>query len=173
VTFRAAATGGTAPYQYKWWLFDGVNWTVAANWTTSNTYTWTPLVAGSYRVGVWVRDSTTTADVGTVNLSTPFVVSQAGAALTMANVGFSVPVPVAGNPVGLTGMATGGVGPYSFKWWAFDGTTCTMLRDWGASTFTWTPPRAGNYRIGAWVRSAGSTDNSGSVNLSVPVVVIP
>src|SRR5207237_5352753 len=23
ITFTASVTGGTAPYQYKWWLFDG------------------------------------------------------------------------------------------------------------------------------------------------------
>ncbi|HLC41192.1 MAG TPA: BACON domain-containing protein, partial [Methylomirabilota bacterium] len=42
ITFTATATGGTAPYQHKWWVYDGTTWTVVQNWTTSSTYTWTP-----------------------------------------------------------------------------------------------------------------------------------
>jgi hypothetical protein len=28
VTFTAIATGGTSPYDFKWWLWDGATWTV-------------------------------------------------------------------------------------------------------------------------------------------------
>ena len=30
ITFKAVATGGRSPYQYKWWLFDGTTWMRAA-----------------------------------------------------------------------------------------------------------------------------------------------
>jgi hypothetical protein len=53
----------TAPYSYKWWLFDGANWTILQNWSAGNTYTWTPSVANSaFRVAVWVRNAGSTAD---------------------------------------------------------------------------------------------------------------
>src|SRR2546430_15533419 len=32
VTFTATATGGTAPYSYKWWVSDGTTWTVVQSW---------------------------------------------------------------------------------------------------------------------------------------------
>jgi hypothetical protein len=72
ITFTATVTGGTAPYQYKWWIFDGKNWTLARDWSTASTFVWRPTVPDAYRIGVWVRDATTTADVGTANYSVPF-----------------------------------------------------------------------------------------------------
>ena len=63
VTFTAIATGGTMPYQFKWWLWDGANWTVLQDWSTGNTFTWTPSTPNpNYAVGVWVRSTGNTAD---------------------------------------------------------------------------------------------------------------
>ena len=63
VRFTAAATGGTAPYQFKWWVYDGTVWTVVQNWSTSASFTWTPTAANAnYRVYVWVRSAGNTAD---------------------------------------------------------------------------------------------------------------
>jgi hypothetical protein len=44
------------------------------DWTTSNTYTWTPTTAGSYQLGVWVRNSGSTADTWEVYGTLPFTV---------------------------------------------------------------------------------------------------
>ncbi|MGH9147512.1 MAG: IPT/TIG domain-containing protein [Vicinamibacterales bacterium] len=63
ITFIATATGGVAPYQYKWWVFDGTTSTVGQNWSTSNTFAWTPTQPKpSYRVTVWVRNASSTVD---------------------------------------------------------------------------------------------------------------
>ena len=72
ITFIAGATGGRGPYQFKWLVLKGTTWTVVRNWSSSNTYTWSPTTAGGHRVAVWARDATTTADVGNVNTSVPF-----------------------------------------------------------------------------------------------------
>ena len=49
--------------QYKWWLFDGVTWTLAQDWSMSNTYVGTPTVAHpTYGIGVWLRSATNRAD---------------------------------------------------------------------------------------------------------------
>jgi hypothetical protein len=73
VTFAAFPAGGVPGYMYKWWVFDGTAWIVARDWNTSNSFTWTALPRGDgYFIGVWVRDSTTTANVGNVNFSVPF-----------------------------------------------------------------------------------------------------
>jgi len=42
VTFIASAAGGTAPYQFQRWLWDGATWTVLEDWSTGNTFAWTP-----------------------------------------------------------------------------------------------------------------------------------
>jgi hypothetical protein len=72
ITFTAGATGGRGPYQFKWLILKGTTWTVVSNWSSSNTYTWSPTTTGGHRVAVWARDATTIADVGNVNTSVPF-----------------------------------------------------------------------------------------------------
>ena len=63
VTFTATAAGGTAPYQFKWWLWDGATWTVLEDWSTANTFAWTPSTPNpNSAVGVWVRSAGNTAD---------------------------------------------------------------------------------------------------------------
>lgn len=63
VTFTAIAEGGHAPYQYKWYLFDGTAWSVVADWSGASSYAWTPNAANpNYRVGVWVRSVGDTGD---------------------------------------------------------------------------------------------------------------
>jgi hypothetical protein len=63
ITFTATATGGTAPLQYKWWVWNGTSWSVVQNWSITNTFAWTPATANAnYIVDVWVRNATTTAE---------------------------------------------------------------------------------------------------------------
>ena len=80
----------------------------------------------------------------------------------------------AGTPVTWTAAATGGSGPYTFKFYVFNGSTWTLGQDWSASnSWTWTPPAAGSYTIQVWVRNAGSSaafDTWGSVG---PVSITP
>ncbi len=43
------------------------------DWSSLSTFAWAPPLPGTtYYVGIWARDSTTTADVSSVNLSIPF-----------------------------------------------------------------------------------------------------
>jgi hypothetical protein len=63
VTFTATAAGGMAPYQFKWWLWDGTTWTVLEDWSTGNSFAWTPSTPNpNYAVGVWVRSAANPAD---------------------------------------------------------------------------------------------------------------
>lgn len=47
VTWTAAASGGQAPYQYQWVVYDGVTWATVTDWSTSPTFSWTPAGANS------------------------------------------------------------------------------------------------------------------------------
>jgi hypothetical protein len=62
VTFTAIAAGGTAPYQFKWWLWDGATWSVLEDWSAGNSFAWIPSTPSpNYAVGVRVRSATSTA----------------------------------------------------------------------------------------------------------------
>ena len=166
VTFTATATNGTAPYSYKWWVFDGANWTILQNWSTSSSYTWTPSTANSaFRVAVWVRSAGSTTDAydnPQSNGSIAFPVSPAPSIaplmLTAITSDLASPQPV-GSTITFTAAASGGTAPYQFKWFVFDGKTWNVMQDWSPSnTWAWTPTSAGGKtRVGVWVRSAGST----------------
>ena len=46
------------PIIYRFWLQtgSGVPWIVTQDWSSLNTWTWTPTAPGTYNVGCWVRD---------------------------------------------------------------------------------------------------------------------
>jgi hypothetical protein len=62
ITWTANAVGGSARLQYKFWVYDGTSWTVGQNYSTSNTFNWTPPSAGTYAVQVWVRSTGNSAN---------------------------------------------------------------------------------------------------------------
>jgi hypothetical protein len=58
ITFTATAAGGTPPYEYQWWVWDGVTWSLLENWTGSASVTWTPSrAAADGKIAVRVRSS--------------------------------------------------------------------------------------------------------------------
>src|SRR5215213_1538133 len=155
VTWTAKATGGTSPYTYQFWLYDGAAWMVGRPWQQSSTWTWQPAVPGQYLVQVWVRSAgSTTAYDGwrqaTASVSKPGV-------LRVTAVTPSVQGAAAGRPVTWTVTSAGGTGPYTYKFWAFDGAEWQAMQDWSSSsTWVWTPPSPGTYIFQVWARNAGS-----------------
>jgi hypothetical protein len=182
ITFTATASGGTSPYQFKWWVFDGGSWTMMQNWSTSNTWTWTPTKLNrDARVGVWVRSAGSTTDAydnPASNGSMPFAITNAqqSAPLVVSSLtaNRTAPQPV-GTAVTFTAAASGGTTPYQYKWWVFNGSDWNVVQAWsGNNTFTWTPTTANAaYRVSVWVRNAGSTadayDNNANASIAFPV----
>src|SRR2546426_8602620 len=63
ITFTASATGGTPPYQFKWWVYDGTMWMVAQDWSASPTFAWTPSAANAAaQLSTCVRSSANLTD---------------------------------------------------------------------------------------------------------------
>jgi Fibronectin type III domain len=76
ILWSATASAGAAPYQYRWWVYDGNVWSAATAWTTSSTWSWTPTVAnGAYLVGVWVRGAGNSTDAPEVSTFVPFPIA--------------------------------------------------------------------------------------------------
>jgi hypothetical protein len=158
ITLTATATGGVAPYQYKWWIFNGTTWNVGQTWSASNTFAWTPTAAGNYTLQVWARNSGTTTD-------TPEAYGQVVHTVTVLTVTSLTPDKQSPQPPGtsitFTASATGGLEPYQYKWWVFNGVSWTVARDWATgNTYTWTPTVGGDYQLQVWVRNNGTTTDT-------------
>src|SRR4029077_7469684 len=63
ITLTAAATGGTAPVQFKWWVYSPAGWAVLQDWSAATSVMWTPATANPVGlVEVWARSAGTLAD---------------------------------------------------------------------------------------------------------------
>ena len=167
VELTAFATGGTGSYQYKFFQFDGTQWSVIRDWGTSSSFTWTPTVPGDYRVGVWARAANSSADApgsadAAASMSYPIGMH---APLTITDVTHDPAHPqLVNTPITLTAAATNiqHNAVVEYKWWEYDGTTWTVYQDWSTSnTCVWTPDEVNpNYRVGVWARYAGNTTDA-------------
>jgi hypothetical protein len=77
INWSVTASGGAAPYQYKWLVYNGTSWTAMTGWTTSSTWLWKPSSADAdYIVRVWVRNVGNVADVPQGSASASFPISK-------------------------------------------------------------------------------------------------
>lgn len=81
IVWTAAATGGGAGRQYKWFVYDGSNWKTAAPWSASDTFRWTPMTPNArYRIAVWARSAASTRDYFEACAEVEFAIAQAASA---------------------------------------------------------------------------------------------
>jgi len=76
ITWTAYAAGGSATLEYRFWLLNQTTatWSELRGYAPSNAVVWTPNVAGSYVVQVWVRSTGSTASYDSLRNSEPFAV---------------------------------------------------------------------------------------------------
>jgi hypothetical protein len=173
ITFTASPTGGIAPYSYAWAVStDGITWTPAATWNTSDTFAWTPTTANAnYRVAVWARSAGNGDEAGEATGSMPFAIR---AVVSAVSVTASHPAPQLTNtPITFTASPIGGTAPYSYKWaTSTDGVTWTPASWSTSNTFAWTPTTANaTYRVAVWARSAWNNDEAGEATGSMPFAI--
>ncbi len=163
ITWTAAATGGTAPLQYQYWLYSSVtaSWTMGRDYSTSPSWAWTSAQAGQYAVQVWVRNAGSTTKYDAWLGSGYFNITAASGPPTVTSLKATpAPPQSAGTTITWTATATGGTAPLQYQYWLYSGVTAswTMVRDYSTSaSCSWTPTQAAQYAIQVWVRNAGST----------------
>ena len=174
VTWTTTAIGGTGPYTYQFWVYNGTTWTIGQSWSAANMFTVDAAGCGHVHasgVGAKCRlrggyDAWLGAGPAAIGVAAPL----SAPSITVAP--FS-PL-VVGGPAVITANATGGTGPYTYQFWVYNGTGWTIGQSWSAAnTFTWTPPVAGTYTVQVWVRNAGSVAPYDSWSNLGPLAVIP
>jgi hypothetical protein len=191
ITFNAIPAGGTAPFQYKWRVFDGASWTSGA-WTTSNSYNWTPSTANSnYRVEVWARSSGNSADQAEALVGMAFPIIAPTSAPPPPPPPTTTPPPSQTPSVTLVSMTTskaspqppgtaivlsatplGGVAPHQYRWYLHDGLRWYPVSQWTTSnTHTWTPTVTGTHNVSVGVRSAGKTTDVAEANANIKFTI--
>ena len=159
ITFTAAATAGSASVEYKFWRFtSATGWTVARDYSSTNTYTWYP-PQGSNAVQVWVRAVGSTASYQDWMSTAMFdvVVPPPRLATIQANVAFPAAPTTS---ITWTATASGGTGPLEYKFYRYDQSVgWVVMRDWNQSNqANWTPgaSNVGEHSLQVWVRTVGS-----------------
>ena len=157
MTWTAVGSGGTGPYTYQFWVFNGTTWNIGQDWSASPTWTWVPAAPATYMFQVWVRNADSTATYDAYRSAGPFTISSA-APLAVTAFAITSALPVhAGAPAIVSAAAAGGNGPYTYQFWVFNGSSWSIGQSWSASNkFTWTPSAPGPYSMQVWVRNTGS-----------------
>jgi hypothetical protein len=159
VTWTATATA-SFPLEYRFWLYRKTGWTLAQDYSASNTFTWAPTqadVGDPYAVQVWARAVGSSASyeswLGTPTFSVtvpPFELS--------ADVDFPTPP---GNEVTWTATvpaASTSTLEYRFLVKEQNSPNWTVFREYATSNVAqWTPTANGIYAIQGWARRVGST----------------
>lgn len=155
VNWQAAAAGGVQPYQFQWSLNQDGTWKTGA-WGSAAVWGWTPTLPGSYQVRVAVRSAGNTSMNGEQTQDVPFTVLAPAASVTL-RANLPSPQPV-GTTITWSATGAGGVTPYQYQWWVFNGATWTAATGWVTSaTWAWTPTAASDkYVVRVSLRSAGS-----------------
>ena len=174
ITWRCSAIDPEGdPILYRFWLQSGTGaWVVTQDWSSSNSWSWSPNVAGTYNVGVWVRDGKHASSTG---YDARLIVN--GYSIT------SAPLAPANQPPTVSGLASDKASPQVvgttvtwrssasdpegdpilYRFWLQSGTGAWVVtQDWSSSnSWSWSPNVAGTYNVGVWVRDGKHASSTG------------
>ena len=171
ITWTASATDPEGdPILFRFWLQVGSGpWVVTQDWSSSNIWGWTPSAAGTYNVGVWIRDGKHASSSG---FDARLIVNGYGVASPPSNgsptvsslTSDKVSPQVVGATITWTCSACDPEGdPILYRFWLQAGSSAWVVtQDWSsASAWAWTPTVAGTYNVGCWVRDGKHADATG------------
>jgi hypothetical protein len=162
VTWRSSASDPEGDsILYRFWLQSGSGaWVVTQDWSSSNSWSWSPNVAGTYNVGVWVRDgkhaSSTGYDARLIVNGYSITSAPPNGLPTVSDLKPDKASPQqVGTVITWSCSANDPEGDsISYRFWLQAGSSAWVItQDWSSSsTWSWTPSAAGTFNVGCWVR---------------------
>jgi hypothetical protein len=161
VTWTSGVPDPSVNMEYEFWVYSAATstWSLGQGYSSQKTFTWTPLVVGTYGLQVWARQVGSTASYDLYRASGLFDVVSAPAQMVSLTANVALPA-TGGTTITWTAGATGGTAPLEYQFWRQDGGTWSMVQDYQAkNTYSWitTAADVGDHAIQARVRSVGST----------------
>jgi hypothetical protein len=163
VTLTASPVTCTSP-EYKWWVRDtAAHWTVVRNYSSSDTYDFNTATrkAGTYLLGVWARQSGSTANYEAYSFITFTLTVPPRPDCTSVTIAPSPASPQ--SPGAIVTFSANSLGCQSptFQFWVLPpGGTWTIAQAFSTTPyFSWNTDGSspGPWQIGVWARHVGST----------------
>jgi hypothetical protein len=151
VQLKGECENGKTSYQYKFsYTLNGVT-TLVKNFSTAGTASFTPTKAGTYTLILEVKDgsgATASQSIEYTVVANPTV----GSFITDQPSG-----QTKGEKITLTAEGSGGIAPYTYRFYSKLGTVSTVLKDYNVegNTATFIPAVAGSYTLCVDVKDAG------------------
>ena len=168
VTFTANPVLGCDTPQFKWWVRNTAGiWMMVKDYPGASTYVWptASLPAGTYQIGVWVRQTGSSASYEAYSFVT-YTLTIPPASQPCTSVGIApdplTPSPQAsGTTINFTASALGCGSAAEYEFWVQPpGGAWTPVQPYPAlNPYAWHTGGLsdGEYQIGVWARQSGST----------------
>ena len=154
VTWTAAAYGGTGTLQYYFIVYKDGTKVKTRTYNVANTFSYTPQEAGTYKAKVYVKD----ADGTKVYKTSSKIKVTDGAAITISSIKANKTSAMTGEKITWTATASGGTGTLQYYFIVYrDGTKVKSRAYSTASTFSYTPKKAGTYKAKVYVKDDAET----------------
>ena len=158
----ASTFNGSGTVKYKfYWEKDGV-WTSLRDYSTQNSFAWTPVKSGEYHLYVDAKDTSGKLASKRLNLTV------AQGPLKIMSFTADNTSPLTGSGVRLDCIAVGGSGDVTYTFYCESGGNWVRIQDFGSqSSVVWKPAKAGDYTVYAEARDAGGAVERRSLHVSV------
>jgi N-acetylmuramoyl-L-alanine amidase len=173
IKVTANAEGGKERL-YKFNLLkDGV-WKVVQDYSSQNSFQWTPALAGDYKFSVHVKDAGSSKSYDDYGVLEYKISEKPADPVVMQSLTVDKSSPQETNTgINITATASGGTTKL-YKFYIYNGKAWTVAQDYSVkNTYAWKPSTAGNYKVSVHVKDESSSKSYDSYKAFEYKIVAP